>query len=454
MKRIACFIVALLLLFSAAPFQAAAANTVFVPVEAEKLYSESFKMLEMVNRERTSRGLSALTMDAELLELAMTRAYETAIYWSHTRPIGSHYSSLSSRLNRENISCKTGGPIDRVSDTINVMNGLMESSAHRDNILNSQARSIGIGVISLGYHVYWVQSFCFSSATSTAAEQPDVTATKRVEVLRNSENYKPRFTADSTNLKVGDQTQLRVVWEDELFPFEGINVHSSNPNVASVSGSTVTANASGTTVLSIHYGGDHGGAQQITLTVTGGEAAKPYQPMAFKDVDPDSFYADPVGWAVNHDPQITAGTSAVTFSPLATCTRGQVVTFLWRAAGCPEPESTDNPFKDVKDSAYYCKAVLWAAENGITSGTSKTTFSPGDPCTRAHVVTFLWRAHEKPEAAGSNPFSDVKDGLYYTDAVLWAVSKNITQGTSATTFSPANPCTRGQIVTFLYRDMK
>ncbi len=175
----------------------------------------------------------------------------------------------------------------------------------------------------------------------------------------------------------------------------------------------------------------------------------------FVDVAQGQYYYDPVLWAVNHDPQITNGTDATHFSPMATCTRGQVVTFLWRAKGCPEPKTTNNPFSDVKASDYYYKAVLWANENGITNGTSATTFSPNDPCTRAHVVTFLWRAENKPAAGSSNPFADVPAGQYYTDAVLWAVNHNpqITNGTDATHFSPDKPCTRGQVVTFLYRDM-
>ena len=164
------------------------------------------------------------------------------------------------------------------------------------------------------------------------------------------------------------------------------------------------------------------------------------------------YYTDAVLWAVSKN--ITNGTSATTFSPDATCTRGQVVTFLWRAMGQPEPTSMNNPFTDVPSNEYYYKAVLWAVEKGITNGTSPTTFSPNAPCTRAHVVTFLWRAEGQPAAGSSNPFSDVPSGQYYTSAVLWAVSKNITNGTSATTFSPDNYCTRGQIVTFLYRDMK
>ena len=167
----------------------------------------------------------------------------------------------------------------------------------------------------------------------------------------------------------------------------------------------------------------------------------------------DYFY-DPVLWALTHEPQITDGMTETTFAPAETCTRGQVVTFLWRAMGCEEPTKTDNPFSDVSSGDYFYKAVLWAVEKGITDGTSATTFSPNDPCTRAHVVTFLCRAEGNPKGGSNNPFADVAAGEYYTDAVLWAVSKGLTDGTSDTTFSPADPCTRGQIVTFLYRDMK
>ena len=178
----------------------------------------------------------------------------------------------------------------------------------------------------------------------------------------------------------------------------------------------------------------------------------------FNDINSNQYYYDPVLWAVNHQPQITNGTSATTFSPEATCTRGQVVTFLWRAKGCPQPKSSANPFNDVAAGAYYYEAVLWANENGITNGTSANTFSPNQPCTRAQVVTFLWRTEGKPAAGGSgNPFSDAPAGQYYTTAVLWAVNHKpeaITNGTSANTFSPDATCTRGQIVTFLYRDMK
>ena len=171
--------------------------------------------------------------------------------------------------------------------------------------------------------------------------------------------------------------------------------------------------------------------------------------MPFVDVPDDACYFDAVLWAV--EVGITNGTSDTTFSPDESCTRAQAVSFLWRAAGCPAPKSSEMPFKDVVKGSYYYEAVLWAAENGITMGTSATTFSPEEICTRAHIATFLWRAQGMPDAGSTNPFADVSESTYYTDAVLWAAENGITKGTSATTFSPDEDCTRAQIVTFLYR---
>ncbi len=171
----------------------------------------------------------------------------------------------------------------------------------------------------------------------------------------------------------------------------------------------------------------------------------------FYDVPADQYYAAPVMWAAEKG--VTNGTSRYTFSPENPCTRGQVVTFLWRAAGSPEPKNRDNPFADVKPSDYFYKAVLWAAEQEITNGMDETHFGPEAACTRAHVVTFLWRSHGRPAAGGHNPFTDVEKGVYYTNAVLWAVENEITNGMDETHFGPDSTCIRGQIVTFLYRDL-
>ena len=168
----------------------------------------------------------------------------------------------------------------------------------------------------------------------------------------------------------------------------------------------------------------------------------------FVDVPENAYYAPAVAWAVEKG--VTEGTSATTFSPDAACTRAQIVTFLYRAAGSPAVKSTVNPFTDVTASDYYYNAVLWAVENGITTGTSETTFSPNESCTRAQCVTFLYRAVGSAATAKAI-FTDVSADAYYAPAVDWAVEKGVTTGTSATTFSPDDACTRAQIVTFLYR---
>ena len=174
--------------------------------------------------------------------------------------------------------------------------------------------------------------------------------------------------------------------------------------------------------------------------------------MSFTDVADKAYYRDAVEWAVENG--ITKGTTATTFSPNATCTRAQAVTFLWRAAGSPEPKTSTMPFTDVNAGSYYYDAVLWAVENGITKGTSDTTFSPNMTCSRAQIVAFLWRSEKSPAAGTANPFADVKSTAYYADAVLWAVENDITKGTTNTTFSPDADCTRAQIVTFLWRCKK
>ena len=168
----------------------------------------------------------------------------------------------------------------------------------------------------------------------------------------------------------------------------------------------------------------------------------------FHDVTRFDYFYDAVKWAVDHD--ITSGTGRFTFSPNAACTRAQTVTFLWRAAGSPRPVSTVNPFTDVHYGDYFYQAVLWAVENGITMGTSATTFSPDATVTRAQVVTFLWRANGQP-AAWNSGFTDVSADAYYAKAVAWALQNGITTGTGFGVFSPDAACTRAQIVTFLYR---
>ncbi|MBR6258863.1 MAG: S-layer homology domain-containing protein [Oscillospiraceae bacterium] len=183
----------------------------------------------------------------------------------------------------------------------------------------------------------------------------------------------------------------------------------------------------------------------------GSSGQKTETDMPFVDVNDDDYFAEAVKWALENG--ITDGTDETHFSPNSECTRAQMVTFLWRAAGKPEPKSTENQFGDVDEDAYYYKAVLWAAEQGITLGTGDGNFSPDEAVTRAQTVTFLYRAFGGEKGTGV-PFVDVDEETYYHDAVLWAAEKGITKGIDETHFAPGGTCLRGQMVTFLYRAYK
>jgi len=198
-----------------------------------------------------------------------------------------------------------------------------------------------------------------------------------------------------------------------------------------------------------------GGEEKRTCETCGIEEKRSTEKLTnpFVDVKAGAYYELPVLWAVKNG--ITNGMTPTTFQPDTECTRAQVVTFLWRASGEPEPVGKNNPFKDVLETDYFYKAVLWAVEEGITKGISADQFAPGQSCTRAQVATFLWRAQGQPGAENrSHPFTDIDPKEYYYDAVLWAVEHGITNGMSETTFAPNSTCTRGQIVTFLYRVLK
>ena len=167
------------------------------------------------------------------------------------------------------------------------------------------------------------------------------------------------------------------------------------------------------------------------------------------DVKDKDWFAASVLWAKENG--VTGGTSATTFSPNDSCTRAQVVTFLWAANGKPEPASTDNPFADVREKDWYYKAVLWAVEKGITGGISATEFGPNNTCTRAQIVTFLYAAAGKPEIDGNSSFNDVRDKDWFAKPVIWAAENGVTGGIGEGKFGPNDNCTRAQVVTFLYK---
>lgn len=256
------------------------------------------------------------------------------------------------------------------------------------------------------------------------------------------------LTPKKVDLEVGKTYQLSAVKQPANA--EGsLTWTSSKPAVAAVDKSgKVTAKGEGTATITVTCG-----SKSAACTVTVSKPLVPEVPgTTFTDVPAGAYYEEAVGWAV--DKGITMGTSDSTFTPDGVCTRAQAVTFLWRAAGSPAAKAGSLPFADVKAGSYYDDAVRWAVENGITVGTSATSFSPNATCSRAQIVTFLWRAQKSPAAGSANPFDDVAGSAYYADAVQWAVQKDITKGTGATAFSPDANCIRAQIVTFLYRSMK
>lgn len=284
--------------------------------------------------------------------------------------------------------------------------------------------------------------------------------------LRSTKGYSSNYTIDYVTF---DQSAVSAVNEGSLYTYySGYNYggsvkmtdkfyYSATASQNALSDVAFLASRyakTGETVyipftIYARYGTTGTGTRQLTGTV----AIKIGQTMNFTDVKTTDYFYNSVKWAVGKN--ITNGTSSTTFSPYKSCTRAEIVTFLWRAAGSPEPTTTRNPFRDVNavtHSSYY-KAILWASQKGITSGTSTTAFSPDQVCTRAQIVTFLYRYAGQPSGYYSNPFKDVSatsEASYY-NAVLWAVGKGITTGTSATTFSPYASCNRAEAVTFLYR---
>lgn len=284
--------------------------------------------------------------------------------------------------------------------------------------------------------------------------------------LRSTKGYSSNYTIDYVTF---DQSAVSAVNEGSLYTYyNGYNYggsikttdkfyYSATASQNAISDVAFLASRyakTGETVyipftIYARYGTTGTGTRQLTGTV----AIKIGQTMNFIDVKTTDYFYNSVKWAVGKN--ITNGTSSTTFSPYKSCTRAEIVTFLWRAAGSPEPTTTRNPFRDVNavtHSSYY-KAILWASQKGITSGTSSTAFSPDQVCTRAQIVTFLYRYAGQPSGYYSNPFKDVgatSEASYYK-AILWAVGKGITTGTSATTFSPYASCNRAEAVTFLYR---
>lgn len=314
-----------------------------------------------------------------------------------------------------------------------------------------------------------VKEVADSEAESLTVKLPDVTVSfddkALAAVAEQSSGADLSLSVNvgsANNSNLTDAQKNAITGARELSVIE-VSLSSNGEKISNFNGGSVTIDVpfqwSMKGLLRAYYIDENGNKSAIDVTYKNGVATlvlnhfstyvvEAVDALSFTDVSAKAYYFDAVAWAVKN--KITSGQSDTLFAPDASCTRAQMVTFLWRANGSPAPKTTEMPFTDVSKDAYYYDAVLWASENGITTGTGETTFSPNQVISRAEAVTFLWRAAGKPIAEGSL-FADVESTKYYAEAVRWAVTSGITNGMSDSTFAPNDICTRAHIVTFLYR---
>lgn len=315
-----------------------------------------------------------------------------------------------------------------------------------------------------------VKEVAASEAESLTVKLPDVTVSfddkALAAVAEQSSGADLSLSVNvgsANNSNLTDAQKNAITGARELSVIE-VSLSSNGEKISNFNGGSVTIDVpfewSMKGLLRAYYIDENGNKSAIDVTYKNGVATlvlnhfstyvvEAVDALSFTDVSVKKYYFDAIAWAVKN--AITEGVNDTIFAPGASCTRAQMVTFLWRANGSPEPTVTELPFTDVAVDAYYAKAVLWAVENGITTGTSDTTFDPDGVVTRAEAVTFLWRAAGNPAADGKL-FADVESTKYYAEAVRWAVANGVTKGVSNTSFAPGSACTRAQIVTFLYRD--
>ena len=470
-RKLLTLFLAICMICTLVPFSAfAAENTETVSYEVTYNQSAARKMLSLINELRTGddawvkdktslipiyKDLEELTYDYSLEKIAMKRAAEIAIYMDHTRPNGKGYETLidkSFTASAENLAAGLNSYKEAFNGWLQT-NAKYAGQAQRRNMLSENFNAVGISCAYYNGNYYWVQVFGKTATPNTKSTAAIDSATLVSTEINYDliESIKISTDAD-TPVSVGMDKPAELpaltttIIMDESWP------GSDSPVIPEYTWAT-----SDRSVVKISNGqlvGVKEGIATLTATALGTSYNIPVQVVAqacpFKDVEKGSYCYDAVLWAV--DEGITKGIDKTHFAPDDVCTRGQIVTFLWREAGQPAPKLKKCPFKDVEKGSFCYDAVLWAVENGITNGTDKTHFDPDGECTRGQIVTFLWRSENEPaHKLKKCPFKDVEKGSFCYDAVLWAVENEITNGKTATTFAPKDTCTRGEIVTFLYR---
>lgn len=549
MKRFLTLTVTLIVLLTLLCFSASAAETVEIQITGRADYAMAESVFAKLNEHRVANGLAPLVLDSGLTGAAMQRAAETSVYFAHTRPDGSSFSTVISQVYGRSGNCAENIASGQTSAS-SVMTSWKGSTGHNENMLRANMTHVGIGCVYVNGGYYWVQLFstvgqdstndysgttdqafviktnCLkdkltlsqssktlnlschpsgesgstlfavtakynatdsdlyayplptllsASQTSYTVQDDQGTAIATISIATNGES-----PMNITPLATGSATIELPLYSGQTDPFlltlviTEEHIHSYIPTVYAPTcvdhgwtfyqcgGCGHYYASDRTEATGIHEYGDWQYQQEPTL-YSAGQRYKgcihcsevifevvPALTNPFVDVNTSEFYGQPVAWAVFHE--ITNGIDDTHFGPHIDCTRGQIVTFLWRAFGKPEPASTENPFTDVHPGDYYYEAVLWAVGEGITKGISETQFAPEESCTRAQAVTFLYRTCDEPDVTDVWCFFvDIDPDAFYYNAVLWAVDEKITTGTDSIHFSPDENCSRAQIVTFLYR---
>ena len=395
-------------------------------------------VLFWINVERARNGLSELRTFPAIQQVADLRADESERRFEHTRPNGTKWTTA---VREAGITFSKVGEILAAShkNPYDTVTQWMNSKIHHDIILNGEYDYLGVGYNyspNSDYTHYWAGNF-------VAGYNPP-SSSKAFYVAPTGVNV----SKSSMTLAVGGTDTVAGSPVPE-YATEAVTCTSSNPAVLQVVGAqvnvfTVKGIADGNAELTVKCGSH---SRTVSVKVGAGDSSQP-----FVDISSGSVYYNAVKWAYKNG--ITDGTDAKHFSPAAPCTRGQVVTFLWRAEGSPEPKSSC-PFTDVSKQSPYYKAIAWAAEKGITTGFDATHFKPNDTVTRAQFVTFLWRYEKQPASTGNLAvFKDAGQiAQPYRQAVAWAVANDIAGGYEDGTFRPNEVCTRWAVALFMYRDM-
>lgn len=391
-----------------------------MPSDKLSLNKEEWEILRMVNIERAKDGHSLLTMIERLQTACDIREPEILEVASHTRPDGTSCYTVLADFDytsaAENIyHCPS---ISTIVPAEKVMDGWMNSPPHRASILRDGYDYIGVGSYEKNREGSAVQLFAGWANPIT-----EITTSSGSTNFEDEDAMQKEYLICTTSDGLVSYMPLDVAYMKKNGNSYTLNMNATNPITLTVGGGKITDN-----------------------TAESGNEQKPS--IAFADVKAGAYYENAVKWAVEKN--ITTGTSETTFSPDNTCTRAQIITFLWRAVGSPKA-SAQNPFADVKETDYYYDAAVWASQKGMVSGIA---FKGETPCTRSSTVMYLWQNAGAPQTKTSDKFSDVSATAEYAEAVAWAVNNNVTSGTSATAFSPDMTCTRGQIVTFLFRTIK